>query len=140
WLRVILNKIRLEFEGLYPVLTIAAALLTYAITQMLGGNGFLAVYVTALILGRASFMHKKSLIIIHDSVAWLMQITMFLTLGLLVYPSNLMMVTGAGIGLALFMLFVARPLAVFIPLAPSRFNWREQPMISWMGLRGAVPI
>lgn len=140
WLRVLLNKIRLEFEGLYPVLTISVALLTYAFTQKLGGNGFLAVYVAALILGRASFMHKKSLILFHDSIAWLMQILMFLSLGLLVYPSDLVNVTGAGIGLALFMLFVARPAAVFITLAPTQFNWREKIMISWMGLRGAVPI
>lgn len=140
WLRVVLNKVRLEFEGLYPVLTIAAALLTYSVTQKLGGNGFLAVYVNALILGRASFMHKKSLILFHDSLAWLMQISMFLALGLLVYPSDLMMVTGAGVGLALFMHLVARPVAVFVTLAPTNFDWREKIMISWMGLRGAVPI
>lgn len=140
WLRVILNKVRLEFEGLYPVLTISAALLTYSVTQKLGGNGFLAVYVTALILGRASFIHKRSLIIFHDSLAWIMQITMFLALGLLVYPSALLFVAGAGVGLALFMLFVARPIAVFLTLAPTSFNWREKTMISWMGLRGAVPI
>src|SRR5690606_33608919 len=106
----------------------------------LGGNGFLAVYVTALILGRSSFMHKKSLILFHDSVAWLMQIAMFLSLGLLVNPKELLNVTGAGIGLALFMLIVARPIAVFLTLSPTRFNWREKTMISWMGLRGAVPI
>lgn len=140
WLRVILNKVRLEFEGLYPVLTIAAALLTYSVTQKLGGNGFLAVYVTALILGRASFIHKRSLIIFHDSLAWIMQIAMFLALGLLVYPSALLFVAGAGVGLALFMLFVARPIAVFLTMAPTKFNWREKTMISWMGLRGAVPI
>lgn len=140
WLRVVLNKVRLEFEGLYPVLTISAALLTYAVTQKLGGNGFLAVYTTALILGRSAFIHKKSLILFHDSLAWLMQISMFLALGLLVFPSDLMKVTGAGVALALFMLFIARPLAVFLTLAPSKFNWREKTMISWMGLRGAVPI
>lgn len=140
WLRVLLNKVRLEFEGLYPVLTISFALLTYAITQRLGGNGFLAVYVAALILGRATFVHKKSLIIFHDSIAWLMQILMFLALGLLVYPSKLVEVTSDGVFLAIFMLFIARPLAVFVTLLPTKFNWREKSMISWMGLRGAVPI
>ena len=140
WLRVLLNKVRLEFEGLYPVLTISFALLTYAITQRLGGNGFLAVYIAALILGRATFVHKKSLILFHDSIAWLMQILMFLSLGLLVYPTDLVDVTGDGVFLALFMLFIARPVAVFATMAPTSFNWREKIMISWMGLRGAVPI
>lgn len=140
WLRVLLNKVRLEFEGLYPVLTISFALLTYAITQKLGGNGFLAVYVAALILGRATFIHKKSLILFHDSIAWLMQILMFLALGLLVYPTKLVEVTSDGVILAIFMLLIARPLAVFVTLLPTKFNWREKTMISWMGLRGAVPI
>ncbi|PIP88822.1 MAG: potassium/proton antiporter [Bdellovibrionales bacterium CG12_big_fil_rev_8_21_14_0_65_38_15] len=140
WLRVLLNKVRLEFEGLYPVLTISFALLTYAITQRLGGNGFLAVYIAALILGRSTFIHKKSLILFHDSIAWLMQILMFLALGLLVYPSDLVNVTSDGVILAIFMLLIARPVAVFVTMAPTSFNWREKMMISWMGLRGAVPI
>ena len=114
--------------------------LTYGATASLGGNGFLAVYVAGLVMGNSDFIHKQSLKRFHDGVAWLMQITMFLTLGLLVFPSRLVPVIASGLLVALFLTFVARPVGVFLTLAPTRMYWREKAMISWVGLRGAVPI
>lgn len=139
-LRFLINRIRLDYEGLYPVFTLAMVLLVYGTASLLGGSGFLAVYVSALVLGQAEFIHKKSLLRFHDGLAWLMQIVMFLTLGLLAFPHRLPEVALPGLLVALCLIFVARPLAVFISLAPSRLAWRKKAMISWLGLRGAVPI
>jgi potassium/hydrogen antiporter len=125
---------------LYPVLTVALVVLIYAATTALHGNGYLAVYLAGLSLGQAKFLHKKSLMRFHAGLAWLMQIAMFLTLGLIVLPSRIVPVLGSGMLLSLFLIFVARPLAVFICLLPSRLGWREKLMASWIGLRGAVPI
>ncbi|MBW4437351.1 MAG: potassium/proton antiporter [Pleurocapsa minor GSE-CHR-MK-17-07R] len=136
----LINRLRLEFDGLYPVLTIAAVLLTYGVTAILGGSGFLAVYILGIMMGRAEFIHKRSLGQFHDGIAWLMQIVMFVTLGLQVFPSELPAVAGEGILAALFLLFVARPVSVFIALAASRLTVREKLFISWVGLRGATPI
>jgi cell volume regulation protein A len=136
----LVNAVRLEYEGLYPVLTMALVLLTYAVAAVGGGNGFLAVYVAGLVLGNSSFIHKRSLMHFHDGLAWLMQITMFCALGLLVFPSRLVPVAGVSLLVALFLMFVARPIGVFLTLLPTRFRPREQLMIAWVGLRGAVPI
>lgn len=137
---VVVNAVRLEYEGLYPVLTTAMVLLTYGAAAVGGGNGFLAVYVAGLVLGTHAFIHKRSLLHFHNGLAWLMQITMFFTLGLLVFPSQLVPVAGVSLLVALFLMFVARPVAVFLTLLPTRFGRREQLMIAWVGLRGAVPI
>ncbi len=134
------NRLRLEYDGLYPVLTIAFVLLVYGLTAVINGNGFLAVYLAGLIMGNRKFIHKNSLLHFHDGVAWLMQIVMFLTLGLQLFPSRLPPVVPAGLMIALFLIFVARPLSVFISLAFSGFNVREKAFISWVGLRGAAPI
>jgi cell volume regulation protein A len=136
----LVNRIRLEYEGLYPVLTLSLVLLTYAGTTALGGNGFLAVYAAGLVVGNASLVHKRSLTRFHDGLAWLMQIAMFLTLGLLVYPSRLVAVLGAGVVAAAVLIVVARPVAVFLTLLPVRMEGREKVMVAWVGLRGAVPI
>jgi cell volume regulation protein A len=136
----LVNVVRLEYEGLYPVLTIALVLLTYGISSMAGGNGFLAVYIAGLIMGNSNFIHKKSLRHFHNGLAWLMQITMFFTLGLLVFPSRLVPVAAVSFMVAAFLMFVARPVGVFLTLLPTQFRWREQLMIAWVGLRGAVPI
>jgi cell volume regulation protein A len=119
---------------------IGLVLLTYGIAAIVGGNGFLAVYVAGLILGNSAFIHKKSLMHFHDGLAWLMQITMFFTLGLLVFPSQLVSVAAMSLLVALFLMFVARPLGVFLSLLLTRFRLREQLMVAWVGLRGAVPI
>jgi cell volume regulation protein A len=136
----VINRIRLEQEGLYPALTLAMVFFTFAFTNLVGGNGFLAVYVAAVMLGNRNFIHKGSLTRFYDGLAWLMQILMFLTLGLLVFPSQMLPVIGAGILISLFLIFVARPASVFLGLAFSRASLRDKLYISWVGLRGAVPI
>jgi potassium/hydrogen antiporter len=135
-----LNRLRLEYEGLYPVLSLTGVLFIYGITATVGGNGFLAVYVAGILLGNNQFIHKKSLILFHDGLAWLMQITMFLTLGLLVYPKRLPPIAGYGLIVSLFLMFAARPISVFVGLLFAKLSFRRKAMISWVGLRGAAPI
>jgi potassium/hydrogen antiporter len=136
----LVNRLRLGYEGLYPVLTLSLVLFTYGITDFAGGNGFLAVYLAGIIAGNRDFIHKRSLLHFHDGLAWLMQITMFLTLGLLVFPSRLIPIAGIGLLLAGCLMFIARPLSVFLCLLPFRIGWREKTFTCWVGLRGAVPI
>lgn len=137
---LLINRLRLEYDGLYPVLTLSLVMLTYSGSAWLGGNGFLAVYLAGLIMGNSEFIHKRSLLRFHDGLAWLMQITMFLTLGLQVFPKQLVPVAGTGLLLALFLMVIARPVAVFMTLAPTSLTLREKTMVAWVGLRGAVPI
>ena len=136
----LVNKIRLEYEGLYPVLTLAYVLLVFGMADLLGGNGFLAVYLAGIVFGNGDFLHKRSLMRFHDGLAWLMQITMFLTLGLLVFPSHLAPVIVPGLMLCGFLMVIARPVSVMLCLAGSRLSGREKLLISWVGLRGSVPI
>ena len=117
----LINKTRLEYEGLYPVLTLALVLFAYGVTDVIGGNGFLTVYVAGVYLGNKSFLHKRSLMRFHNGIAWLMQIAVFLTLGLLVFPSHLVPVFGSGLLLASFLMFVGRPVAVFVSLSQRLF-------------------
>jgi cell volume regulation protein A len=139
-LTLCVNRLRLEYAGLYPVLTISMILLAYGGSALVGGNGFLAVYVAGIAMGNTSFVHRNSIVRFHDGLAWLMQIAMFLTLGLLVFPSRLWTAAPAGLLVALFLAFVARPVAVFLTLAPTSSTWRERALVAWVGLRGAVPI
>lgn len=134
------NRVRLEYEGLYPVLTLSLVLFTYGVTATIGGNGFLAVYLAGLVMGNSDFIHKRSVVRFHDGLAWLMQIVMFLALGLLVFPSRLPAVAGPGLVTAALLMLVARPVGVFLVLLPSRMPLAEKAMIAWVGLRGAVPI
>lgn len=136
----VMNVLKLEYDGLYPVLTASLVLLTYGLTTVLQGSGFLAVYIVGLIMGNANFIQKRNVAHFHGGVAWLMQIAMFLSLGLLVFPSRLIPVIGPGLLMALFLMCVARPVSVFIMLAGSPYNVREKLFISWVGLRGSVPI
>jgi cell volume regulation protein A len=135
-----INRLRLEYDGLYPVATLAVVIQTYAAAAVLGGSGFLAVYLAGLVMGNAEFLHRNSLVRFHDAIAWLGQISMFLVLGLLVFPSALRSVLGESLVVAVALVVVARPVAVFLTLALSRFTARERVMVSWVGLRGAVPI
>lgn len=135
-----INGLHLAYAGLYPVLTVAFVLFTYGVTAALHGNGFIAVYLAGLIMGRHKFLYKKELTSFHDGLTWLMQIIMFLTLGLLVFPSKLLGLFSIDIIIAFFLILIARPLSVFIVLSHSKFNYKELSMISWVGLRGAVPI
>lgn len=136
----LINKIQLEHDGLYPVLVMSLILLTFAASSLIHGNGFLAVYISALILGNSKFLHKKSLMKFYDGQAWLMQIIMFITLGLLVFPSRMIPLIGTGMLISLILIFIARPLGVFLSLFLFRMKTREMAFISWVGLRGAVPI
>jgi cell volume regulation protein A len=136
----IINKINLQTDGLYPVLVLGLAMFTYSATQLLEGNGFLAIYLSALILGNSDFIHKRSLLRFYDGQAWLMQIVLFLSLGLLVFPSKIIPVIGIGLLIAAFLMFVARPLGVFAAFAFFKTPVRSRLFISWVGLRGGVPI
>lgn len=137
---LLFNRIRLEIEGLYIVLSIAMVIFIFSTTQALKGNGFLAVYMAGVILGNRNFVFKKSLSRMHDGISWLMQSAMFLTLGLLIYPSHIWKVAGPGILIALFMILCARPISVFTSLFFSKLNIREKSLVSWVGLRGSVPV
>ena len=139
-LLVFINRLRLGYDGLYPVLTLGVVLLAFAATAFLGGSSFLAVYLMGLTLGREDFLHKRSLSRFYDGLAWLFQVIMFLTLGLFVFPSQLLPVILPGLLLAFVLIFVARPISVALTLLPFRFSGREKLFISWVGLRGAVPI
>lgn len=136
----LINRLKLGYEGLYPVLTLSLVFLAFGLTDLIGGSGFLAVYLAGIILGRQDFLHQKSLMRFHDGLAWIMQIAMFLTLGLLVFPSRLTPIIGVGLLIAGCLMFLARPISIFISLLPSTLNWREKTFISWVGLRGAAPI
>jgi len=136
----LVNNIKLETEGLYPVLTLGLAIFTYSLTHAIGGNGFLAIYLCAIIMGNSKMVHKRSLIKFYDGQAWLMQIILFLTLGLLVFPSKVFPLIGMGLLISAFLIFVARPLAVFASLSFFKSNTRSKLFISWVGLRGSVPI
>lgn len=135
-----INRLRLGYEGLYPVVLIAIVLLTYGAAQLLGGSGFLAVYVAGIAMGNLRFIHRKSLMRFADGLAWLMQITMFLALGLLVFPSELWPVAGRGLLMSAVLILVARPVATIAVLAVTRLGIRQMLLVSWVGLRGAVPI
>lgn len=136
----IINRLKLTHEGLYPALIISLVLFIYAATTAMHGNGFLAVYISGILIGNANLIHKKTIKNFCDGIAWLMQIIMFLTLGLLVFPSKIIPVIGAGLLVSGFLIFFARPLSVFISLYLAKMPIREKTLIAWVGLRGAVPI
>ncbi|MFA6358337.1 MAG: potassium/proton antiporter [Candidatus Omnitrophota bacterium] len=135
-----INRLKLYYEGLYPVIMISLVLLTYVIAVFLKGNGILAVYLAGLMLGQAEFPNKKMIVRFHDGLAWLMQIVMFVTLGLLVFPSHIVPLIGAGLLLTLILMVVARPISVLLCLLPFKIDLRQKTMIAWVGLRGSVPI
>lgn len=136
---MLINRLNL-ISGLYPLLAAAGGVLIYALATQLGGSGFLAIYLAGVVLGNAEVQSAQTILRVHDGLAWLSQIAMFLILGLLVTPSELLQTAWQGLAIAGFLMFVARPAAVALSLLPFRFPWREQVYIGWMGLRGAVPI
>lgn len=132
---------RLEVNpGLYPLAAMAGGLLIFGGTNVVGGSGFLAVYLAGLVLGNRRLRAGTNIARFHDGLAWLGQIGMFLVLGLLVTPSELLSEAPKGLLVAGVLMFLARPTAVVACLLPFRFPWREQLYIGWVGLRGAVPI
>ncbi len=135
----LVNRLQLA-AGLYPLLALAGGLVTFGIAALFGGSGFLAIYIVGLLMGNRPMQASGNIRRFHDGIAWLSQIAMFLVLGLLVTPSELLPVAPQALLLAAGLMFLARPLAVGLCLLPFRFPWREQVYIGWVGLRGAVPI
>lgn len=134
------NRINLDIGGLYPILVSGFALLTFGMAAHFHGSGFLAVYLAGYVVGNGRLVFKRGILLFHDALAWLSQITMFVVLGLLVFPSRLGAVAWQGLAVAVVLCFVARPVAVAASLWPFRFNKRELGLLSWVGLKGAVPI
>lgn len=136
-----LARVRLPAGGLYPVLTLALACLAFGAATLLHGSGFLAVYVAAVWLGNGPLPFRPGLLRVHDALAWLAQIGMFLVLGLLAFPSRVLGELGVGLAVALVLAVLARPLVVALCLTPFRaYAAREVGYVGWVGLRGAVPI
>ena len=135
----LINPLKLA-SGLYPLLAVAGGLIIFAATAELGGSGFLAIFMAGLVLGNSKLQSAQNILRVHDGLAWLSQIVMFVILGLLATPSDLISVAGPALAIAAFLMLVARPAAVMIGLLPFRLPWREQLFISWVGLRGAVPV
>jgi cell volume regulation protein A len=137
----LINHIHLDYEGMYSVLLLSIVFFLFSFTSVLGGNGYLAVYIGGLIIGNQRFVYKRSMMRFFDGLTWLFQIIMFLTLGLLVNPHELLPIAGIGILIGLFMIFVSRPVSVFALLLPfKKINFRGKLFVAWVGLRGAVPI
>ncbi len=138
--RWVLGRVRVQATGLYPVLTVGLAFIAFGLATLLYGSGFMAVYVAAIVLGNGPLPYRTGLLRVHDAVAWLSQVSMFLLLGLLITPSELLNVAVPGLLLGLFIAFVGRPLVVAPILLLFRFTPKETAYMSWVGLRGAVPI
>jgi cell volume regulation protein A len=137
-----INKISLDSSGLYPVFSLAFAIFTYSITAMVNASGLLAVYVAAIVIGNQELVYRHSILRFNEGFAWMMQILMFILLGLLVFPSELMNwdLIWRGLLISFILLFIARPIAVFLSIHFFNFDLKEKLFISWAGLRGAVPI
>jgi potassium/hydrogen antiporter len=138
--RWLFSRARLSVAGLYPVLSVGVALLAFAVPSLMRGSGLLAVYLAAFVLGNGPLPYRTGLVRVHDAAAWFGQVGMFLILGLLIRPAELVAVAGAGVGIGLWLTLVARPIAVALCLLPFRYPAREIVYVGWAGLRGAVPI
>lgn len=137
----IINRIRMDNSSFYPILLLTVGVFIFASTYYLKGNGYLAVYIAGLVIGNAKFSHKRTSMKFIDGVAWMSQILLFLTLGLLVNPNELLDVLVPALIISAFLIFIGRPLTVFLTLLPFRkFTVKDKLYISWVGLRGAVPI
>ena len=138
---ILINHLNINNESLYPILLLTTAFFTFSATTLCKGNGYLAVYIAGLVVGNAKIVHKKSIGTFFDGFAWLWQIVMFLALGLLVNPHELLPVAPVGLLVGVFMILVARPATIFLCLIPFKsFSTKGKLYISWVGLRGAVPI
>lgn len=138
---IIINRFKIGNDSLYPILVLTFCLFIFSITYFAKGNGFLAVYIAGLVMGNSKFVHKRSSLNFFDGLAWLFQLIMFLTLGLLVNPHELIPIIIPGLIISFVMIFISRPLTVFLCMLPfPKMSFKDKTYISWVGLRGAVPI
>lgn len=138
---LVIKKLKFEIKGFYPIFILAIAILSYSLSESLGGNGYLSVYMSGIIIGNSSQLpYKKSLFQFFDCISWIMQIVLFFMLGLLSFPSKLINIIGISVSISVFMIIVARPVATFITLHPFKYSIKEKLFISWVGLRGAASI
>ncbi|HPH62913.1 MAG TPA: potassium/proton antiporter [Paludibacteraceae bacterium] len=136
-----MNKLKIENASLYPIMVLTCCVFIFASTYYVKGNSYLAVYIAGLVVGNSKMVHKRSTLRFFDGISWLSQLAMFLTLGLLVNPHELYPVLIPGLLISFVMIFITRPLSVFISLLPFRkMEWKDKTFVSWVGLRGAVPI
>jgi len=137
-----LNKLNIDNQALYPILLLAFVFFTFSITDLLKGNGYLAVYIAGIMVGNNKIMHRKEIYTFMDGLTWLFQIIMFLCLGLLVNPHELLDIALVATLIGVFMIVIGRPLSVFLCLLPfgKKITNRSRLFVSWVGLRGAVPI
>ena len=137
----VINRLNIDNEALYPILLVACVFFIFAFTDLCKGNGYLAVYLAGLVIGNRKMLHKKSIVTFFDGFAWLFQLIMFLALGLLVNPKELLPVAGIGLLVGGAMILLTRPLSVWLCLLPFRkMSGKAKIYVSWVGLRGAVPI
>lgn len=136
----IANRMTKLSTGLSPIMILSFGCITFGIADMAGGNGFLAVYIAGIVMGNKLTLRRENILSFHDGLSWLCQITMFIMLGLLVFPSGLLPVAGVATTLAFFLMFIARPLSVCLCMLPFKPKASELTFLSWFGLKGAVPI
>jgi len=137
----LINKLDIDNASLYPILVFTFCIFIFSFTYFIQGNGYLAVYIGGLVIGNTRFVHKRSSVNFFDGMAWMSQLLMFLTLGLLVNPHELIPIVVPGLIISFLMILITRPLSVFITLMPFRkMGLKDKTFISWVGLRGAVPI
>lgn len=137
----VINKVDIDNKSLYPILVFTFCIFIFSFTYFIKGNGFLAVYIAGLVLGNSRFIHKRSSLNFFDGMAWMSQLLLFLTLGLLINPSELVPIIIPGLIISLLMILVTRPLSVFLCLLPfPKMPKKDKIFVSWVGLRGAVPI
>lgn len=139
------ENVNLDVKGLYPVLLVALAVLTFSISEIVGANGFLAVYIAGIMIGNAKMIKDAKLsnetsTTFFEGLAWLMQVIMFLVLGLFIFPNQLLETAGISIVIAIALMFISRPIAVFTSLIPFKVSLKEKVFLSWTGIKGAVPI
>lgn len=136
----VINNIKLDVSGMYPILAVGSAIFTYGLTDVFGGSGFLAVYVMAVFIGNSDLMYRFSIVRFNEGFAWMMQIFLFILLGWLAFPEKLMAVAWQGLALSALLILVARPLGVWLSTPGREWQRNERMFIAWAGLRGAVPI
>ncbi len=137
----LINKINIDIKSLYPILLLTVTFFTFSFTHLCHGNGYLAVYLAGLIVGNSDIVHKKETQTFFDGFSWLWQIVMFISLGLLINPFGLIKIAPVGLTIGFVMIFIARPISVFLSLLPFRsISPKGKLFVSWVGLRGAVPI